>query len=553
MGDRMRRYGCVVIAALAVCAGAGRPAASELVSDEIERRMERLQFGGELSIGGAPIAARALLPELYAARAFRPLWSEEGRIAELLELIETAPEHGLLPRDYLEDQLESLLSRPDRTDPEVAELDILLTESFARYGFHRTFGKVEPAHFDANINFRRAFMNGADPVRALEEAIESPVPLQRQIDEALRPGLVYRAVQQALADHREIQARGGWPAVPEGPTLREGDVDPRVRVLRRRLEVSGDLPSTALDDGERFDAPLRAAVETFQLRHALEPDGVVGPTTLAALRIPVEDRIDQLRLSLERIRWLQLEDRDDLVIVNIARFALSLIEDGEVVFATRVMVGSEYRQTPVFRGELRYLERNPTWTVPPTILREDVLPAIRRDPGYLVERNMVVLDRAGHRVDPGQVDWRSPGRSFPYTIRQEPGPTNALGRIKFIFPNPHFVFLHDTPSRGLFDRAERAFSAGCIRVEQPLELAARLAAMDGQPRWSEAALVAAVDSERTQRIHFSTSLPVLIVYLTASTSPGQPVFFGRDLYGRDRRLLPILDGPVTISRPSRDP
>jgi murein L,D-transpeptidase YcbB/YkuD len=528
------------------------PASADEVNEAIGQRVEQLQSVGTLSIAGAAIAARDLLPELYAARQFRPLWTNAGRIRELLELIQRAPEHGLRSRDYFLEQLQSLLAERDQTASAAvtADLEILLTESFARYGFHRTFGKVTPAAFDANINFRRAFIGGADPVEALQAAIESPVPLDRQLEEALRPDPVYRAVQDALLDYRAIQANGGWPTLPPGSTLRQGDVDPRVAILQRRLKVTGDLPATSARDDETFDEAVQAAVVAFQARHSLDADGVVGPRSLEALNVPVEDRIDQLRLTLERLRWLQLEGADDLVVVNIAHFQLFAIHKGKVVLTARTMVGKEYRQTPVFRGDLRYMELNPTWTVPPTILRKDTLPAIKRDVNYLARKNMVVLDQAGRVVDPTTVDWQSYRSTVPYTIRQEPGPGNALGQIKFIFPNPHFVFLHDTPSRGLFDRTERAFSSGCIRVENPLELAALLARLDGQTDWTGEALAAAVDGERTQRIYLSTPVPVLIVYLTASTAPGQAVFFGRDIYDRDRRLLTVLDGPVAISRPT---
>lgn len=213
------------------------------------------------------------------------------------------------------------------------------------------------------------------------------------------------------------------------------------------------------------------------------------------------------------------------------------------------MVGKPYRQTPVFRGDIRYMELNPTWTVPPTILRKDILPAVKRDPGYLAEKNISVIDRDGKIVDPSTVNWQDYTRGVPYTLRQKPGPRNALGRIKFIFPNEHFVFLHDTPSRGLFDRAERAFSSGCIRVENPMAFAELLMDLDNQSDWDQAALEKVLDTRQTRRIHMKTPMPVLILYLTASVDTGNRVLFMRDVYDRDAELLQALDSDVRIELP----
>jgi murein L,D-transpeptidase YcbB/YkuD len=279
----------------------------------------------------------------------------------------------------------------------------------------------------------------------------------------------------------------------------------------------------------------------------LEADGIVGRNTLAAMNVPVSQRIDQLRLSLERLRWVNQEAADTLVAVNIAGFRAFFFKDGELAWETRAMVGKTYRQTPTFRGEIAYLEFNPTWTIPPGILRNDTLPAIKRDPGYLASKNIRVLDNNGREVDPSTVDWNQYTRGVPYTLRQDPGPNNALGTVKFIFPNPHFVFLHDTPHRELFDRPERAFSSGCIRIEDPLALAERL--LDNPAKYSRSQLQGIVRSEKTQRINPASKIPVVIIYLTASIDDDGSLLLYRDIYNRDAKALDALNGPVIIEPP----
>ena len=260
-----------------------------------------------------------------------------------------------------------------------------------------------------------------------------------------------------------------------------------------------------------------------------------------------EERVNQLRLSLERLRWIDRDFPEKIVIVNIAGFETYLIHNRQIVWRSRVMVGKTYRKTPVFMGKMSYVQVNPTWTVPPTILRNDILPKVKRDPSYLRERNISVINRDGEIVDPDSVDWNSYGNSVPFTLRQEPGPTNALGRVKFIFPNPHFVFLHDTPSRQLFDRPDRTFSSGCIRVENPFELAELM--IDDPGRWNQASFDRQLESGKIKTIYTKDKMPVLIMYWTAEAGLDGRIRFFKDVYERDERLLKALDGPVGFDLP----
>ncbi len=538
-----------VACTLFVMMSAVTPALAD-VSEAINLRIEELLLTDDLEVRGIPVASTDILQAFYADRNFQPAWNDGPKITQFLAAADSAGEDGLDADDYFVDTLRALRERQRSDDAPMlaADLDILLTESLIRYGYHQRFGKVNPARVDTNINFRRELLSGQSPAATVQTLIDAPSAVQ-QLEEWIPRGPVYLGLKKELAEYRAIAAAGGWPIVPAGPTLHPDDSDERVTDLRKRLIVTGDLPSDADMESPLFDAGLEQAVIAFQNRHELGADGIVGAQTIMAMNVPAETRVDQLRLSLERIRWISEEVTEKFVVVNIAGFRVFLIEDGEISWVARAQVGKTYRQTPVFRGDIRYLEINPTWTVPPTILRNDILPKLKQDPNYLVEKNISVIDRDGKKVDPHSIDWNQYSRGVPYTLRQEPGPGNALGRIKFIFPNEHFVFLHDTPSRSLFERTDRTFSSGCIRVDQPLVLAEKL--LDDPEKWNQASLEAVIDGRKTQRIFLEDTVPVVIIYLTAMLEPvSDDVRFMKDVYDRDQPLLDALNGEVLIDLPA---
>ena len=522
--------------------------ADDAVTEALAQRIQELAETPGAKVRGVSLLGSAFLADFYARRDLSPAWTRPGQIDAFIAIVADARDDGLDPQDYLYDEIMALQRESADTGSAfaAADLDILLTAGVARYGYHRAFGKVDSHKLDPNINFRRELTDGEDPAETIQQALDAP-SLAEFLEAEFETGPLYQGLQQVLTNYRDIAEAGGWEEVAQGPTLREGDAGPRVAALRRRLVVTGDLPARVPDSGGEFDAAVAVGVRSFQERHALDADGAVGPATLAAMNVPIERRIEQLRLSLERLRWLQYELEDEFVVVNIAGFRTAFVRGRRIEWATRAMVGKAYRQTPVFRGDIRYLEMNPTWTIPPTILRNDVLPAIKRDPNYLTDRNITVIDRDGRKVDPATVDWSQYSRGVPYTLRQEPGPNNALGTIKFIFPNEHFVFLHDTPSRYLFERASRAFSSGCIRVEDPLQLAELL--LDDPDKWDRRALEAKIEAGVTERIYLDDPVAVLIIYLTASLQPDGRVRFLEDIYARDAELLEALNAPPQLSLP----
>jgi murein L,D-transpeptidase YcbB/YkuD len=518
------------------------------VAAELQSQLPRLRAAGGIYVQGLAIASAALLADFYAARAGQPVWTDAARVEELFGLLATAETHGLDPGDYYLPQLRRLQAQYQLDhDPALgAALDLLLTESLIRFGYHQRFGKVNPARMEPTWNFSRQFREGRDPLSALQAVVAAP-SLQAFVENWIGRAPLYSALQKALADYRRIAEAGGWPVIASGPVLREGDQDPRVPAVRRRLVIAGDLPPAADLEDESFDAALAAGVRAFQARHALAADGVVGAATLAAMNVPVANRIDQLRLSLERSRWLADDTAGEVIVVNIAGSEVFATRNGERFWARRAVVGRVNRQTPIFRGAMTWLELNPTWTVPPTILREDVLPRLRQDPGYLAEHQLSVLDARGRVVDPQTIDWQRVGNRPPWTFRQAPGPKNSLGRIKFMFPNPHAVFLHDTPNRKLFERTRRLLSSGCVRIEDPLSLAEILLA--DPVRWNRQSLQAAIDTGKTQRVSLPRPWPVLMLYWTAELDAAGRVRFLPDVYDRDPALLAALNGEVMLEFP----
>ncbi|MCU0605469.1 MAG: L,D-transpeptidase family protein [Desulfobacterales bacterium] len=494
----------------------------QAVARSILSRVDLLRNRENLVIAGHPIASRHVLPQLYERRAHAPLWSRTTT-DQLLAAIDRSREEGLTPEDYHRSGLleSAAWLRRGADDPERrAEVDILATDAFIRLAYNLFFGKADPHELDPDWNTLRQ-LQGVDPVGFLSAAID-------------------------LAAYRAIAARGGWPKVPPGPTLRAGMRDARVEILRQRLAATGDLTEPG-GDPALFDDALEEAVKAFQKRHRMAADGAVGPATLAALQVPVQARIDQIRVNLERARWMLHHVPQTFVIVDIAGFEAGYLREGKLVWRSRVQVGKPYRSTPIFRSDISYLVLNPTWTVPPGIEARDILPAVQRNRGYLAAKNLRIIDPQGRTIDPAQIDWkRYSGRNFPYTFRQDPGADNALGQIKFMFPNPHFVYLHDTPSRDLFERDVRAFSSGCIRVERPLELAELL--LNDPDKWSLERIRSAIDTQRTQTVTLPEPVPVLLYYWTAQGQADGSVHFKTDIYRRDPAVLKALDGEFKFRR-----
>jgi murein L,D-transpeptidase YcbB/YkuD len=523
------------------------------VSAAIAVQLESLMSPEPPRIQGASIALQELIQSFYARRAFRPAWDNPRNASELRRAVADSAGDGLDPEDYELALLVSLarqLENPGASNVLRAQHDILHTEALLRLAYHLSFGKVDAESFDPQWNFGRTLPE-RDVAREIEEALAAE-DIHRRV-EALKPThRLYTGLKRELARYRSQAGAPEAPAIAAGPALKPGMSDARVPALRARLVASGDLDTPGNRDAVVFDPALEAAARRFQERMGLDPDGVVGGATLAELNVPAAERIRQLRVNLDRGRVLLHDLPEKFVVVNIAGYRAYVIRGQEVVWSARVQVGRPYRKTPLFRSEINYLVFNPTWTVPPGIIKADILPAAKKDPASITRKGLKVLDAAGHPVDPASVDWsRFSGGHIPYTLRQDPGPKNALGRVKLMFPNPYLVYLHDTPSQGLFDRAERAFSSGCVRVERALELAA--IALDDAERWNAAAIESVVAGGKLQNVTLKSKLPVLLTYWTAWVDAEGRLNFRRDLYGQDAKWAAALEAPFKLrARPLFD-
>ncbi len=519
-----------------------------LVSGMAMAEQSAAQEGSVTAVEQALDQRDGSLEAFYAVRDYQAAWTRESHVEALVEALKELAEDGLEPTDYGADCLLAEFRQAQAGDDMArGRFDTRATRALLTALRHLHHGKVDPNSIDADwevpINAQ------LPPMGAVVRAVDTG-EIAALLD-SVRPSYApYERLRQGLARYRHIQRLGGWPMLPEGgPTLRLGETHPDVAVLRERLAQIGELAVMAADvsilpaadleapDPRRFDADLEAAVKRFQDRHLLETDGVVGPRTRAALNVPVGKRVDQIRLNLERARWLMHGLPEAFVLVDIAGYRLSYFRPNGQVWRSRIVVGQPYRRTPSLRSEITHLTVNPTWTVPPTILREDVIPRVRRDPGYLARQNMQVLSPSGQRLSPGQVDWSNPGNVM---IRQAAGPGNSLGQVVVRFPNDHLVYLHDTPAQGLFAREQRAFSSGCIRVQGVLEFAQLLFDDTGSGRDLRSLLA----DGRTRNVPLAETMPVVLHYWTVHPDPAGHLEFRPDIYQRDAALRAALDRPL---------
>ena len=541
--QRRRAVTCVGIVLSLHCVAATGEAQDDAVREVLRSRVEALRETGRLDVRGSRIASVIVLPDFYERRGFRRAWVESRTIEQLSRAIGDAAADGLDPRDYHQALLERLrgeVAAKGQSDAALlADYDLVLTDALVRLGYHLMFGKVDPERVDPNWNMARE-IHGFVPAVEIQRILETGDVYQAL--EREKPGhRVYVGLKRELARYREVEAAGGWPLMPAGPALRVGAIDARVPVLKRRLQATGDLVPGGLDTSTRYDSALATAVRTFQRRMGADDDGVLGEGTRSALNVPVGKRIEQIRLNLERGRWVLHHLDSTFVVVNIAGYNVAYVRDGRTVWRSRAVVGLPYRRTPIFRDTITYLVFNPTWTVPPGILARDMLPLLKRGGIRALPEGMRVLDRSGRRVAASGIDWSAySASSFPFTLRQDPGPRNALGLVKFMFPNRYLVYLHDTPSRELFNESARAFSSGCIRVERPFELAELLL---GDANWTSDSTARVLATGRTRTVNLRRPTPVLLLYWTAWADDEGRVSFRPDVYQRDVRLARALNEP----------
>jgi L,D-transpeptidase YcbB len=492
---------------------------------------------------------RSSLQEFYAPAGFAPAWLRGSQpipqASAMIGVFKDAANKGLDPEAYdasrWEERIRALPGASSSSS--VAAFDVALSVCTMRYVSDLRIGRINPQHFNFGLSVEQ---KKYDLAQFLRDRILANSDLTAVLDSTEPPYAGYRRTEQALADYVELARTDHWEKLPDvTKPIDPGKPYAGLPRLTSFLRLMGDLPADAqlTADSETYSGPLVEAVKRFQRRHGLDDDGRLGAATIKQLNVPLQDRVLQLQLTLERWRWLPAQFSAPPIIVNIPDFRLRALDDAnKVVLDMRVVVGKAMRtQTPVFTREMTYVVFRPYWNVPPSILRGEIVPAIQRDRGYIARKNYEVTTPNGTVVTSGQIsdEVLAQLRAGKLAVRQKPGPSNALGLIKLIFPNEYNVYLHSTPSQSLFSRSRRDFSHGCIRVEHPAELAAWT--LRKNSGWTVDRVKEQMQTGKDNvTVSLARPVPVFIVYGTALAYANGEVHFSDDIYGQDSKLAAAL-------------
>lgn len=479
-----------------------------------------------------PATRDALLAQ-YAAQAYRPIWLKDGKLTDrgkdVLQLLAAAGEEGLEPQSYLPTGLASFASPLPEYDPAaMARLDIDLSAATLRYARDASGGQFDPARLSR-------YHDVAPPWVAPDQALRVIAfsPFAADYLRGLNPTHpAYGAMKTALADLRAIEAEPRDDKILDGDIVKKGGSDARIPAVRTRLAELGFTAEPA-DEADPYllDAELSVQLRLFQKQAGVRVSGALGPQTVTALNnAGTGGSIDKLLDNMERLRWLPRDLGKRYVFVNQPAFEATVMKDGKPEWTTRVIVGKPDTQTSVFHDEMEMVVFNPSWGVPPSIIANEYLPKLRNDPGYLDRLGFKVVTQQGKVVPSSSVSWWEYGSKVPYGIQQPPGEKNALGELKFLFPNSHDIYMHDTPSRELFEKDMRAFSHGCVRVQDPRQFASVVLGMTPEE------VAAKVESRDSTTVRLKEKLPVHITYFTAWPDAAGNMFYFNDIYGRDRTL-----------------
>ncbi|MCU7797140.1 MAG: L,D-transpeptidase family protein [Candidatus Thiodiazotropha sp. (ex Myrtea spinifera)] len=490
------------------------------------------------------------LERFYDDRDGAFVWHHEETLTaqgrQLYAWLSAAERDGLTSSDYHVNHLRYLVN--DVMPDHLLLRELLMTDGFLRLAKDLRYGHLDPKVTDPLWLLPDDVF---DPLDALNLALQQNT-LPELLDSLSPRSNAYQRLKQALADYRDIQAMGGWQPLEIDQTLRPGDEHVRVAALRERLAIEADVGSESVENASRFDPALVATVKRFQRRFGLYEDGAVGPNTLRALNVPVETRIAQILANLERWRWLPHELESQHILVNTAGFDIAVKAEDQVVFHKRTVNGTQERQTPSFGSRVTHMVVNPLWTVPRSIAVKDLLPKQQMDNSFLQSKRIRVYRRHGKdfdEVDPLAIDWSIYHTdNFPFLLRQDSGKGNSLGRVKFYMPNQHAIYLHDTPAVGLFERPKRAFSSGCVRVENADQLARLLLQNDGASQ--EEQFSQALDTGETLISPLAHPMPVYLTYFTSWVDGNGDVHFRPDIYQRNVSLMLAMGegmDPVTAN------
>ena len=515
------------------------PAAQPLVAPAPALTAEQAAFKADLAaeLAGLPAAEAAAIDAFFAARSYAPFWTEPGSAApaDLATALDAAPAQGLPRRSDDIEALQQLFGATATDSP--ARREVAATRAYIAYAGDISGGVLNPSSLYPDLQVRP---HRPAPGAMLGKLGTAPVAEVLASFQPADPDYGRLVAEKARLEALGQSASWG-PDVPVGATLHPGETDPRVASLRARLARLGYLVPTDETAGSEFDPPLQDAVQAFQGDYGLNADGVVGAMTLDAINAPVESRLAAVTVNLERMRWLNRTPEPRYLFVNIPDFTVRLIEDGKTTWELKVVVGKTHvTETPEFSGVVKYMVVNPTWHIPDSIAIRDYLPKLQKDPMVLKRQNIRLLTRGGTEIDPRLVDFNQyTPESFPFRIKQRPSDDNALGKVKFLFPNQNSVYMHDTPHRDLFARDVRAFSNGCIRLQKPYELADIV--LQGQVSDPQAAFEAMLATGKEKTVTLERTIPVHIDYRTVWFDDAGTVHYRPDVYGRDAKVLDALE------------
>lgn len=481
---------------------------------------------------------------IYDKTGLQPLWvtlDGPGKKAEiLLSVLKKSDIDGLVPEHYYVNRITSLWE--GKNPEELIELDTLLTMAFVTYAHDTLEGRAHSEKINPALLVKSENTPIFDALALIRTALAAP-DLDQFLSGLLPPHKYYQDLRAALPHYQELAASGGWVQVAGGKSIHPGEQNSRIPAIRKRLQIEGFFSATITDDPV-YDEELVQAVIQFQMRHGLTGDGVIGKSTIAAMNISAEKKVRQIIINLERWRWEAHDLGRKYVLVDIAGFTLEAIEDNAVVLEMPVVVGTQNHETPVFSDQIQYIELHPYWNIPAKIARDEMLGELQKNGHYLSTNHIRLFsDRSSEarELNPLAINWKqmSPQKMGQFKLRQDPGKWNALGAIKIVFPNSFNVYMHDTPAQSLFKRSNRAFSHGCIRLSNPVQLAEFLLG-GAEKGWPAERLHKAIDAGKRTIINLPTPLPVHITYQTVKSDQDGAISFYSDIYNRDQQLEEIL-------------
>lgn len=499
--------------------------------------------GGAVSRSYADKRDHAALVEFYNARGNTPVWLEDGKLnaraRQAIFFLSKADVWGLDPKAYVTPAL-SLGQDDIPSSSDLADAELSLSRAVLAYARHAQAGQIVPSSLNDSLTNAPTL---PDPISVLEQ-MATTGDLSAALAAFNPPAPQFQALRQKLAELRQQAAGNDSIQIPAGRIIRPGMRDPRVSLIKKRLGI--ELPPALIADPNEvntYGGDVVEAMRAFQQAHGLAPDGAVGPATLAQMNSTIGDKISTVLANMERWRWLPRDLGASHVFVDIPAYEVRVVANGKEIYQGRVVVGTARNQTPVFSDAFEYMEVNPYWNVPQSIAANEVIPAMLNDPDYLRHQNLEIVDGwNGHGdqpIDPESIDWRQvdPG-NMPFRFRQPPGQGNALGYVKFMFPNKHQVYLHDTPARSLFSRAKRAYSHGCVRLHEPLKFADALLSLD--PEWNARRVEREIARGDNHAIPLKYKIPVHLTYFTAVVDDAGNLALREDVYGHDRLVIRAL-------------